>query len=166
MNKKLRILFLYPNLHMSTLIPNGIAILSAVLKQDGFNNIGLFDPTFYQSPEVTRAQKEGKSRYEAREKLGQLKPFDFSDRGINLKTKDMFVDFVIKVDEFKPDIIFASILEDNFPIFLKFMDRIKEKKLIIVAHRLVTVKNYDEIFFIDKGKITKQGHSEEVLSNI
>ena len=70
MNKKLRILFLYPNLHMSTLIPNGIAILSAVLKQAGFNNIGLFDPTFYQSPEVTRAQKEGKSRYEAREKLG------------------------------------------------------------------------------------------------
>ena len=41
-----------------------------------------------------------------------------------------------------------------------------KKKLIIVAHRLVTVKNYDEIFFIDKGKITKQGHSEEVLSNI
>ena len=129
MNKKLRILFLYPNLHMSTLIPNGIAILSAVLKQAGFNNVGLFDPTFYQSPEVTRAQKEGKSRYEAREKLGQLKPFDFSDRGINLKTKDMFEDFVIKVDEFKPDIIFSSILEDTFPIFLKFMDRIKEKKI-------------------------------------
>jgi len=41
-----------------------------------------------------------------------------------------------------------------------------KKKLIIVAHRLVTVKNYDEIFFIDKGKITKQGHLEEVLSNI
>ena len=133
MEKKLRILFLYPNLHMSTLIPNGIAILSAVLKQAGFNNVGLFDPTFYQSPEVTRAQKEGKSRYEAREKLGQLKPFDFSDRGINLKTKDMFVDFVIKVDEFKPDIIFASILEDTFPIFLKFMDRIKEKKIPCLA---------------------------------
>ena len=133
MNKKLRILFLYPNLHMNTLIPNGIAILSAVLKQAGFNNIVLFDPTFYQSPEITRAQKEGKSRYEAREKLGQLQPSDLSDRGINLKTKDMFEDFVIKVDEFKPDIIFSSILEDTFPIFLKFMDRIKEKKIPCLA---------------------------------
>ena len=35
-NKNLKILFLYPNLHMSTLIPNGIAILSAVLKNAGF----------------------------------------------------------------------------------------------------------------------------------
>ena len=54
-NKHLKILFLYPNLHMSTLIPNGIAILSAALKQNGFKNIQLFDPTFYQSPEETRA---------------------------------------------------------------------------------------------------------------
>jgi len=132
-NKKLRILFLYPNLHMSTLVPNGIAILSAVLKTDGFNNIDLFDPTFYQSPEVTRAQKEGKSRYEAREKLGQVKPFDFSERGIKLKEKDMFSDFESKINSFKPDIIFASILEDTFPIFLKFMERIKDKNIPCLA---------------------------------
>ena len=91
--KNLKILFLYPNLHMSTLIPNGISILSAVLKKDGFNNIQLFDPTFYQTPEVTRAQKKGKSRYEAREKMGQVKPFDYKDRGIELKKSDMFHDF-------------------------------------------------------------------------
>ena len=60
-NKNLKILFLYPNLHMSTLIPNGIAILSAVLKNAGFKNVELFYPTFYESPEVTRAQKKGKS---------------------------------------------------------------------------------------------------------
>ena len=71
-DKKLKILFLYPNFHMSTLVPNGIAILSAVLKESGFHNVQLFDPTFYQSPEVTRAQKKGKSRYEAREKMGQV----------------------------------------------------------------------------------------------
>jgi len=131
--KKLRILFLYPNLHMSTLIPNGIAILSAVLKKAGFKKVGLFDPTFYQSPEVTRAQKEGKSRYEAREKMGQLKTFDFGERGIKLKENDMFQDFVSKVNEFKPDIIFASILEDTFPIFLQFMDKIKDKKISCLA---------------------------------
>jgi hypothetical protein len=34
--KKLKILFLYPNLNMSTLVPNAISILSAVLKADGF----------------------------------------------------------------------------------------------------------------------------------
>ena len=86
---------------MSTLIPNGIAILSAVLKQNGFKNIQLFDPTFYQSPGDTRAMKREKSRYEAREKMGQVKPFNYEDRGIELKKSDMFSDFVVKVDSFK-----------------------------------------------------------------
>ena len=40
--KNLKILFLYPNFHMSTLVPNGIAILVAWLKRDGFKNIDLF----------------------------------------------------------------------------------------------------------------------------
>ena len=48
-DKKLKILFLYPNIHMSTLVPNGISILSAVLKEAGFKNIGLFDNTFYEN---------------------------------------------------------------------------------------------------------------------
>ena len=45
-SKKLKILFLYPNFHMSTLVPNGIAILVAWLKRDGFKNIDLFETTF------------------------------------------------------------------------------------------------------------------------
>jgi len=131
--KHLRVLFLYPNLHMSTLIPNGIAILSAALKQSGFKNVQLFDPTFYKSPEDTRAMKKEKSRYEAREKMGQVKPFNYSDRGIELKKSDMFSDFVDKVDLFKPDVIIASVLEDTFPIFLKFMDCIKDRKIKCIA---------------------------------
>ena len=73
-NKKLKILFLYPNLHMSTLVPNGIAILSAVLKKAGFKNIELFDPTFYNSTAI-RAQKDNQARYDARVKLGQIIPY-------------------------------------------------------------------------------------------
>jgi radical SAM superfamily enzyme YgiQ (UPF0313 family) len=132
-DKKLKILFLYPNLHMSTLVPNGIAILSAVLKRAGFKNIELFDPTFYESHEITRAQREGKSRYDAREKMGQIRPFSFKERNINLKTTNMFQDFVTKINTFKPDIIFASILEDTFPIFVKFMEQIKDKKIPCLA---------------------------------
>ena len=132
-DKKLKIFFLYPNLHMSTLVPNGIAILSAVLKRAGFKNIELFDPTFYESHEITRAQREGESRYDAREKMGQIRPFSFKERNINLKTTNMFQDFVTKINTYKPDIIFASILEDTFPIFVKFMEQIKDKKIPCLA---------------------------------
>jgi len=42
----------------------------------------------------------------------------------------------------------------------------RKKTLIIVTHRLITVKNCDKIFFIDKGKITKQGSPEEILQDL
>ena len=42
----------------------------------------------------------------------------------------------------------------------------KKKTMIIVTHRLATVKNCDKIFFIDKGKIIKQGTPKEILNNI
>ena len=52
----------------------------------------------------------------------------------------------------------------------KIMDSIqflkRKKTLIIITHRLSTVKNCDKIFFIDKGKIIKQGTPKEILNNI
>ena len=90
-DKKLKILFLYPNIHMSTLVPNGISILSAVLKEAGFKNIGLFDNTFYESAsEISKDQD--------RVEVGQVKPFNFGDRGVRLKTTNMYDDWVKKVD--------------------------------------------------------------------
>jgi radical SAM superfamily enzyme YgiQ (UPF0313 family) len=120
--KNLRILFLYPNCHMSTLVPNGISILVAVLKRAGFNNIELFDNTFYETA-------SGFSKDENRVKMGSVKPFSFADRGIKLKTTDMYQDFVNKVNEFKPEIIMASVLEDTFKVFIKFMELIKDQKI-------------------------------------
>jgi len=42
----------------------------------------------------------------------------------------------------------------------------RTKTLIIITHRLPTVKNCDMLFFIDKGKITKQGSPNDILKNI
>ncbi len=121
-NKNLKILFLYPNCHMSTLVPNGISILVAVLKRADFNNIELFDNTFYET-------ESGFSKDQDRVEMGSVKPFNFGDKGIKLKTTDMYQDFVNKVNKFKPDIIMASVLEDTFRIFRKFMELIKDQKI-------------------------------------
>ncbi|WP_166442353.1 hypothetical protein [Oenococcus sicerae] len=43
------------------------------------------------------------------------------------------------------------------------IDKIKSKAtIIIVAHRLATVKNADQILFLEHGKITGQGTHEEL----
>ena len=42
----------------------------------------------------------------------------------------------------------------------------RKKTLILVTHRLMTVKKCDKIFFVENGKLIKQGSPKEVLNNI
>jgi len=41
----------------------------------------------------------------------------------------------------------------------------RKKTLVLITHRLHTVKNCDKIFFIDKGQITKHGSPKEIFIN-
>lgn len=41
----------------------------------------------------------------------------------------------------------------------------REKTVIMIAHRLKTVRNADKIIVLDKGKIVEQGKHEELVSN-
>jgi ABC-type multidrug transport system fused ATPase/permease subunit len=42
----------------------------------------------------------------------------------------------------------------------------RKKTLIVITHRLFTVKNCDKVFCIDKGKLIKQDSPQEILNNI
>ena len=42
----------------------------------------------------------------------------------------------------------------------------RKKTLIIITHRLSTVKNCDKVFFIEEGKIIKQGSPQTMLNNV
>ena len=134
---------------MSALVPYAISILSAVLKKDGFKNIDLFDATFYKSYEESKDARGVR--------LGQVKPFNFKERKVEMKTTDMYEDFAFKVEQMKPDLIAASIVEDTYPIFLKFMSTIKRQKIPTVvggpfptnAPEIVALS--DSVDFICKG---------------
>ena len=41
---------------------------------------------------------------------------------------------------------------------------VKKKTIIVIAHRLSTVKNCDCIYFMDKGKIIDKGTFDELFS--
>jgi ABC-type multidrug transport system fused ATPase/permease subunit len=41
----------------------------------------------------------------------------------------------------------------------------KNKTIILIAHRLSTVKKCDKIFLVEKGKIKKEGIFEELITN-
>jgi radical SAM superfamily enzyme YgiQ (UPF0313 family) len=103
-----KVLFLYPNLVMSALAPQGIGYLSAVLKREGFA-VDLFDTTFYTSDLAGNANNE-------KAYLSKVRPFNWEERNIRPKTTDMLEDLQNKVDEFQPDLLAVSVVENTWHI--------------------------------------------------
>lgn len=103
-----RVLFVYPNIQMSALAPQSIGYLSAVLKRAGFT-VDLFDSTFYASPLTTDTNEE-------KVYLSIVKPFSWKERNIQPKTTDMIADFRKKVDDFQPDLLAVSVVENTWYI--------------------------------------------------
>lgn len=64
------------------------------------------------------------------------------------------------LDESTSNLDFAT---ENI-IFDMIYNKLKKKSMLIVAHRLATVKNCDEIMVMDQGSIVEQGSHEELLA--
>ena len=44
------------------------------------------------------------------------------------------------------------------------MEQMKEKSMIIISHRLSTVKHVDTIYFLEQGQVLEQGSHEELMA--
>ena len=56
-------------------------------------------------------------------------------------------------------------LENERDLMKAIQELTKEKTVIMIAHRLKTVRNADQIVVIDKGHIAEQGKHEELIAN-
>ena len=157
MENNFKILLIYPNTMMATLVPIHLSQLSACLKEKGFE-VGLFDTTFYKTEEQSIEQK--------RVDLLQLKPFNLSDSGIILNENDAGDDLRKKVSEFKPDLIGITLVEDTWGLARYLLSKIKDFNIPIVAGGVFASLNPDEVISQEAINMMCLGEGEEALAEL
>ena len=115
-----RILLVYPNLTMMLVPSLAMALFTGILRRAGYT-VDLFDTTHYIS-DLTSSPLN-------RVKYLQARPFDGQrDMGVEYKT-DILGDFVRKVEEFTPDLMIVSVVEDTFLQAVALLDAVEESVL-------------------------------------
>jgi len=142
MKKDFRVLLLYPNESLQGVAPASLGLLSAFLKNDGFD-VKLFETTVYVNKEKIANDK-------LREKLGQVKKSNF-DEFIKPKSSDMYEDFINLVNEYKPNLIGISLIDGTIKYGLSFIEKIKHLKIPIITGGVGTTFNYKKI--LDSGLV-------------
>jgi radical SAM superfamily enzyme YgiQ (UPF0313 family) len=155
--KKFKILFIYPNVTMATLIPINLPLLYACLKLKGFE-ADLFDTTFYKTEEISFEQK--------RVELLQIKPFNLANKEISFKKTDIYEDLVKKISDFKPDLIGVTMVEDTYDLALSLLKKIKDFNIPVIAGGVYVTFSPEEILSNKTIDIICLGEGEEALVEV
>ena len=114
----IRVLFIYPNLMLQTMLPSSMTVLSAVLKSRG-HSVDVFDTTFYATEEH--------SSNEYRVQRLQMRPFDTgAQRKLLRSVESMVQDLRSKIEAFQPHLIAVSALEDTFLLGAQLLDAVRD----------------------------------------
>lgn len=116
--KSPKVLFLYPNEPFLNPPPVGIGILNALLRNHGIET-AIFDTTFYKTSPL--------SSDKAKEENLQVRPFNFSERGISANEGDMCEELREMVRSYRPDIVMLSVLEPTYALGSLMLEIVREE---------------------------------------
>ncbi|MFC1951671.1 B12-binding domain-containing radical SAM protein [Chloroflexota bacterium] len=152
--KDFRVLFIYPNLMMSNLLPINISTLYPCLKSKGFQ-VELFDTTFYRTEEISFDEKKVK--------LLQVREFNLEEKGVSYVEGDIYKDLIRKVKTYKPDLIAVTIVEDTYPLALLLLNSIKEFDIPVIAGGVFVTFSPEEVVNQEYFDMICIGEGEEAL---
>lgn len=153
-DKRFKILFIYPNTMMATLVPIHLALLSASLKASSFQT-SLFDTTYYKTEDINFEEKKVE--------LLQIKPFNLAEKGVDFKKTDIYEDLAKKVSDFKPDLIGITIVEDTYELALSLLESIKGLDTPVIAGGVFVTFSPEEVINNDVVDMVCVGEGEEAL---
>jgi len=134
--RDIRILFLYANCMMENLLPVGPSAVLGGLKKAGFR-VRLFDTTFYRTEDEPADMERVRNL--------QVPAFNYEDAGVSIKQSDVFKDFRSLVDEYKPHIIMASVVESTYSQAIQLLDSVKGSGSYNLAGGVFAILSPDEV---------------------
>lgn len=146
-----KVLLVYPNIQLSNLLPNNIAILSACLKKANFE-VKIFDTTFYKIKD--------KSDDEIRADWGHYKPSNIASL---YNTSNVYDDFILMFNEYKPNVIGFSCVDSTYPIACNLLDKIDTKNCHVIFGGIYPTFASDKVLENPKINSVCIGEGEEVL---
>ena len=82
--KDFKVLMLYPNLHMSALMPQSIGIFTALLKREGYQ-LDLFDCTYYEDIDTLLLGKNTNEEKVANRNVAKYDNSEWIEKGVKPK---------------------------------------------------------------------------------
>ena len=83
--KDFRVLMLYPNLHMSALMPQSIGIFTSLLKREGYA-LDLFDCTYYEDIDALTLGRNTNEEKVANRNVAKYDNTEWVQKGVKPKT--------------------------------------------------------------------------------
>lgn len=155
--KDFRVLLVYPNLTMMLVPSLAMALFTGLLRRAGYT-VDLYDTTHYVSDLTSSPQN--------RVKFLQARPFDEqSDLGIKIKT-DIIGDFIRKVEDFKPDLMVVSVVEDTFLQAIALLDAVKEAKIPSILGGVFVTAAPEKAISYPQVQIIGVGEGEETILEV
>lgn len=133
------------------MMPYSIGLFTALLKEQGYET-GLFDSTFYLD--------DANSNYDHYQT--GVRPFDWAERGVDFKHGSMLRDFVKKVEDFSPDLIAVSVVENTYPVGRSMIQALpsKHKNIPVLWGGVFATFAPDLIFRDNVGDYVCRGEGE------
>ena len=119
---KFRVLLVYPNLMLVLQLPSHLPLLAACLKKEGYD-VRLFDTTLYRTTDKTVD--------EIRTERLQVKSASIIE-SVETEKQDIFEAFTVLVEEYKPDLIGVSVVDDTVKMGLDLIGSLRDRKALTV----------------------------------
>lgn len=152
-----RVLLVYPNLTMMLVPSLAIAQFTGIFHKAGYK-VDLFDSTHYVSDLTCSTEN--------RVKFLQYRPFD-AEKDLNfLLQTDLIEDFVRKVDDYKPDLMVVSVVEDTFLQAVSLLEAIEAAKIPTIVGGVFVTADPDRAISFPQIQMIGVGEGEDTVLEV